>query len=280
MRFSILSIALLASNAVAAPRKACSESGQAGQTRSVPQISHTPVSNHHSRRPTSAVTKIPSSPTPSSQPIRPSSQFTPPGSVQWPTDIIEIPTVSSPAAQPTTLQTIASSVVVTATSAAVTTTSAAPAATSSAASSPGSSSLTTDEQAALDAHNAARAEVGNPDLEWDTSLVADAQEWADHLASLGSLEHSSVSDQGECLFQTYTGSTPYTDAVNAFVSEKSSYNGETIDSSNYLTFGHYTQVIWKSTTKVGMAKASGSDGSVYVVARYSPPGNYIGEKPY
>ncbi|CAG9947581.1 unnamed protein product [Clonostachys rosea f. rosea IK726] len=274
MRFSILSVALLVGNAIAARGKPCSESGQGGQTRSVPQVSHTPVSNHHSRRPTSAVTRTPSIPTPSSQPIRPSSQFTPPGSVQWPTDIIEIPTsVSSPVVQPTTLQTIVSSV-------AVTTTSSAPAATSSVASSPGTSTLTADEQAALDAHNDARAEVGNVDLVWDTGLVADAQEWADHLASLGSLEHSSVSDQGECLFQTYTGSTPYTDAVKAFVSEKSSYNGEAIDSSNYLTFGHYTQVIWKSTTKVGMAKASGSDGSVYVVARYSPPGNYIGEKPY
>ncbi|CAH0058611.1 unnamed protein product [Clonostachys solani] len=274
MRFSILSVALLASNAIAARGKPCSESGQGGQTRSVPQISHTPVSNHHSRRPSSAVTNTPSSPTPISQPTRQSSQFTPPGSVQWPTDIIEIPTsVSTPAAQPTTLQTIVSSV-------AVTTTSSVPAATSSAASSPGSSTLTDDEQAALDAHNDARAEVGNSNLVWDTDLVADAQEWADHLVTLGSLEHSSVSDQGECLFQTYTGSTPYTDAVNAFVSEKSSYNGEAIDSSNYLTFGHYTQVIWKSTTKVGMAKAAGSDGSVYVVARYSPPGNYIGEKPY
>ncbi|KAK7429801.1 hypothetical protein QQZ08_003646 [Neonectria magnoliae] len=142
------------------------------------------------------------------------------------------------------------------------------------------SSLTADQQAALDAHNAARSAVGNPDLVWDAALASGAQEWATHLVSLGTLEHSSSEGLGENLYMQYGTDNPYANAVAAFVEEKSSYNGETISETNYLTFGHYTQVIWKSTTKVGMAIASGTNGETYVVARYSPPGNYIGEKPF
>ncbi|KAH7121651.1 CAP domain-containing protein [Dactylonectria macrodidyma] len=143
-----------------------------------------------------------------------------------------------------------------------------------------SSSLTTDQQNALDAHNAARAEVGNADLVWDADLAADAQEWATHLVSVGSLVHSSTDGQGENLYMQSGTDAPYKNAVDAFVSEKSLYNGEAISSTNYMNFGHYTQVVWGSTTKLGMATATGSNGEVYVVARYTLPGNYIGETPY
>ncbi|KAJ4293577.1 hypothetical protein N0V90_008860 [Kalmusia sp. IMI 367209] len=136
-----------------------------------------------------------------------------------------------------------------------------------------SSSLTTDQQNALDAHNDARAEVGTADLVWDTTLASDAQTYANKLASSGTFEHSGVSDQGENLYMQYGTSTPLTNAVKAFLDEKSSYNGEAISMTNYMTFGHYTQCVWKSTTKVGMASASGSDGATYVVARYKAPGN-------
>ncbi|KAF4964562.1 hypothetical protein FSARC_7521 [Fusarium sarcochroum] len=145
-------------------------------------------------------------------------------------------------------------------------------------SSSGSSGLTADQQKAVDLHNEARKAVGNDALEWDDSLVSGAQEWAEHLVSLGSLEHSQGED-GENLYQGY-GDTPFADAVEAFLSEKSSYNGEAISGSNYMGFGHYTQCVWKTTTKVGMASAKGNDGAVYVVARYQKPGNMIGDTPY
>ncbi|KAF4993189.1 hypothetical protein FGRMN_6674 [Fusarium graminum] len=142
----------------------------------------------------------------------------------------------------------------------------------------GSSSLTSDQQKAVDLHNEARKAVGNGPLEWDDSLVAGAQEWADHIASLGNLVHSQGAD-GENLYMGTT-STPMADAVEAFLSEKSLYKGEAISGSNYMGFGHYTQCVWKSTTKVAMAVSKGSDGASYVVARYQEPGNMIGSKPY
>lgn len=103
-----------------------------------------------------------------------------------------------------------------------------------------SSSLTTDQQNALDAHNAARKAVGNADLVWDDDLAAGAQEWATHLVSLGTLEHSGTADLGENLYMQSGTDAPYTNAVNAFVSEKSLYNGEAISATNYMSFGHYS----------------------------------------
>ncbi|KAI0138801.1 SCP-like extracellular protein [Pestalotiopsis sp. NC0098] len=158
-------------------------------------------------------------------------------------------------------------------------TSTATASATSAASTSGSGSLTTDEQNALDAHNSARSDVGTAALTWDSGLAAEAQTWAETIAAQGSLEHSSTSDEGENLYMGYD-STPYTSAVAAWVDEKSSYSGEAITSTNYMTFGHYTQVVWKDTTAVGMGSATGSDGATYVVARYAPAGNYVGETAY
>jgi hypothetical protein len=39
-------------------------------------------------------------------------------------------------------------------------------------------------------------------------------------------------------------------------------------------------MIWESTTHVGIGWAVSATGAVFVVARYSPEGNYIGERPY
>jgi hypothetical protein len=40
--------------------------------------------------------------------------------------------------------------------------------------------------------------------------------------------------------------------------------------------GHFTQLVWKGSKKVGFGLAS-KDGKDYVVAEYDPPGNYLGE---
>ncbi|KAK1527296.1 SCP-like extracellular protein [Colletotrichum costaricense] len=193
------------------------------------------------------------------------------------TSTITLPAATAPPAATSAAPVVTPSAAAPVEEAVSTTSSAAPAATTAASS--GTSGLTSDQQAALDAHNAARSDVGVPALEWDATLAANAQEWATNLLSVGSLTHSQVSDQGENLYMQSNTDSPYINAANAWIAEKSSYNGETISESNYMGFGHYTQIVWKSTTKVGLAVATNSQGT-YVVARYSPPGNYIGEKPY
>jgi glioma pathogenesis-related protein 2 len=42
--------------------------------------------------------------------------------------------------------------------------------------------------------------------------------------------------------------------------------------------GHFTQVIWKNTINLGVGIAYSADGrQAFVVANYSPPGNYANQ---
>lgn len=38
--------------------------------------------------------------------------------------------------------------------------------------------------------------------------------------------------------------------------------------------------MWYDTTYVGVGLAQTPDGWTFIVARYSPPGNMVGERPY
>ncbi|KAK2027953.1 PR-1-like protein [Colletotrichum zoysiae] len=151
---------------------------------------------------------------------------------------------------------------------------------------PPTSGLTADQQKALDLHNSCRAEVGNGPVAWDEELVKSAQAWANNLAKTGSFYHDpNPGGQGENLYMV-TGSTSnelfYSSAVQSWLDEKPKYNNQPITdkgSPNYHDYGHYTQAIWKGTYKVGIATAS-SGSTTVVVARYFPPGNYIGQMPW
>ncbi|OHW90098.1 SCP-like extracellular protein [Colletotrichum incanum] len=150
---------------------------------------------------------------------------------------------------------------------------------------PPTSGLTADQQRALDLHNKYRADVGNEALTWDDDLAKSAQVWANHLTTVGGLEHDkNPGGQGENLaLQSGGTNTFYSNAVQLWLDEKSLYDNKPIrvdGSPNYLNYGHYTQAIWKSTKKVGLALATDAKGTTYVVARYLPPGNYIGQMPY
>ena len=123
---------------------------------------------------------------------------------------------------------------------------------------------------ALEVHNKARADVGVEKLEWSNSLSVDAQKWADN--------YSFSSQNGEAKFSN----SPAKDASTAWYNEINDYKYSAIGSTanESVMIGHYTQMVWKSTTQVGIALARSSSGKEYIVARYSPPGNYFGEYPY
>ncbi|HBL23649.1 MAG TPA: hypothetical protein DDZ40_05990 [Deltaproteobacteria bacterium] len=150
---------------------------------------------------------------------------------------------------------------------------------------PGSRLAAQEVRQLLATHNAARAEAGVGPLVWSGSLALYAQKWADHLASTGCrLEHRPYSGTwkqkyGENLFMGTAGRYSVTDAVAAWRSEKSAYHGEAIDMSNFYAYGHYTQLIWRSTTGVGCAGVE-CGGNMIVVCNYDPPGNIVGSTPY
>lgn len=43
--------------------------------------------------------------------------------------------------------------------------------------------------------------------------------------------------------------------------------------------GHFTQVVWIGSREFGVAKATAKNGAQYVVARYFPAGNVVGQFP-
>lgn len=130
----------------------------------------------------------------------------------------------------------------------------------------------------LKAHNRYRKEVGIPYLTWDEQLAVDARKWACHLNhDVHHLQHSGTA-YGENLAWGQLGS--WTNAVNLLASEKKYFkNGEfpniCNDNGDWRRAGHYSQIIWKNTKKVGAGKSGN-----YWVFRYSPAGNVMGQKVY
>jgi Cysteine-rich secretory protein family len=136
----------------------------------------------------------------------------------------------------------------------------------------------------LSAHNAERATVGAPPLVWDAALANDAAVWARSLARSGNFVHSPVeirgAGQGENLWMGTARAYAYGDMIAMWTEEKArTRSGRFPDVSstgNWHDVGHYTQIIWPSTTKLGCAMASGR-GDDYLVCRYGPAGNRVGE---
>ncbi len=136
----------------------------------------------------------------------------------------------------------------------------------------------------LTTHNNARAAVDVPPLQWSNALAAYAQQWADHLAVSGcKMEHRPRSGTwkqlyGENLFMGSAGYFDVADAVTFWESEKMDYKGK-LTIKNFAQVGHYTQMVWKTTTHVGCGIAVCGD-QVIIVCNYNPAGNMLGETPY
>ncbi|KAK7214836.1 hypothetical protein V2G26_002839 [Clonostachys chloroleuca] len=138
---------------------------------------------------------------------------------------------------------------------------------------------------AVTLHNNERKKKNLANLVWDAKLGADAFAYAKKLAKLGKLEHSSGSsrpNQGENLARVPVSGnpTPSVTSTNLWLNERSNYHNEIIPNGNFGSYGHYTQAMWKSTKKMGIAAANDGKGNWWIVARYSPPGNVVGQRPY
>ena len=132
------------------------------------------------------------------------------------------------------------------------------------------------------AHNDARRAKGVADLTWSSELAAAAQSWADQMAEGCFFKHSG-NGYGENLYgASPAGRATGADAVTGWVSEEQWYDyaSNTCSAPPDDSCGHYTQVVWAASTKLGCAMAACADGSwEYVVCNYDPPGNN-GKHPY
>ena len=143
------------------------------------------------------------------------------------------------------------------------------------------------QRTAIEGHNIARSLVGVAPLIWDDSLSDHARAYAAVLARTGRFQHAeqpmAPGREGENLFTGTAGAYSYMEMIALWVGEKRDFaNGAfpaVSTTGRWQDVGHYTQIVWRGTTRVGCALATGG-GQDYLVCRYSPPGNVWGQKAY
>ncbi|RAL45205.1 hypothetical protein DM860_014615 [Cuscuta australis] len=138
----------------------------------------------------------------------------------------------------------------------------------------------------VEAHNDLRATVGSPPLAWDPTLTKFAHEYAMKRKRDCDYRIHSGGPYGENLFwQLYKESSPR-DVVASWFDERRFYDHQhhrctCQPEREGCECGHYTNVIWHSTEKVGCSGYVYCDGQkgILVVCSYHPKGNILGKNP-
>lgn len=177
-----------------------------------------------------------------------------------------------------------------------------------------------ERDAFLQAHNQARAEVGVTPVFWSEEIAQFALDWIQEnqklytecvtKKELPELKHRPQEGKfqqryGENL-ACWGGSgeveTVAKRAVALWLEEKADFdklnkennyqvgdeNGKKDENDHPVVVGHYTQIVWKNTARIGAAKwqvsCTDADGKirvyVVIVCNYDPYGNIVGAKPF
>ncbi len=142
-------------------------------------------------------------------------------------------------------------------------------------------------------HNQIRQQVQTtpplPALEWDPQLAATAAAWVaqcqDTMAPTGLVDHNPNRSNGHPYYvgeniYASSGTATAQGAVNSWASEAANYNYANNTCSGVC--GHYTQIVWRTTLKVGCARGN-CPGLAYpstIVCDYGPGGNISNQRPY
>jgi len=135
-------------------------------------------------------------------------------------------------------------------------------------------------QDATDRHNKYRLAHGAKPLILDAKLSQHAQNYAEKLANSCTFQHSGDPNYGENLYWAWSSDPSFSlkgcEAVDSWYEESlHSYNyaEEPTDTES----GHFTQLVWKRSERLGVGLARSSAGRHVVVMKYDPPGNYVGQ---
>ncbi|XP_051145383.1 pathogenesis-related protein 1B-like [Andrographis paniculata] len=133
----------------------------------------------------------------------------------------------------------------------------------------------------LDGHNAARSEVGVGPMTWDDTVAAFAENYVGGRLGDCQLVHSQQ-QYGENLAAGGGEGFDFTgkDAVGLWVDEKKNYDHVSNTCAEGQVCGHYTQVVWRDSVRLGCARAQCANGQWFVSCNYDPPGNVQGQSPY
>lgn len=131
----------------------------------------------------------------------------------------------------------------------------------------------------LDGHNTLRARFGIKPLVWSDKLARAAQEWANRLVKERAFRHRPNSPFGQNLFDVTGGEFQPQQIINGWAAEAKDFNYAANSCREGRMCGHFTQMVWRDTKELGCAVSHGGNREVWV-CEYSPPGNYVGERPY
>ncbi len=133
-------------------------------------------------------------------------------------------------------------------------------------------------------HNVERYSVGVPALTWDPALAQGAQAYANELARSNLLRHSPRGSRRGIGENLWMGTRDYfrpSQMVGSWASERSMFRPALFPAvsrtGNWADVGHYTQIIWPGTQRVGCAIGKSVRSDV-LVCRYWPSGNVDGQR--
>ncbi|KAK8747260.1 hypothetical protein OTU49_016720 [Cherax quadricarinatus] len=130
----------------------------------------------------------------------------------------------------------------------------------------------------LKSHNNYRAKHGAPPLKLSKKLSKYAHEWAQTIAKKDVLQHRQNNSYGENLYCAWSSNPKHmikgSEAVESWYQEIKDFTFGREPSD--LRAGHFTQVVWLDSEELGVATARSKSGKIYVVANYSPAGNFVG----
>jgi uncharacterized protein YkwD len=124
-----------------------------------------------------------------------------------------------------------------------------------------------------------------PPLVWDEKLAKSAGDWASRCV----YKHSGKEDVGENIYASAGADTKPADVVANWRAERAHYKYKSSSCARGKTCGHYTQVVWRDSQRLGCAAKSCTKGSPFGagfptwqfwVCNYDPRGNINGERPY
>ena len=138
-----------------------------------------------------------------------------------------------------------------------------------------------DKKAFVYRHNYYRQKVGVPPVEWDDELAKYADNWAKRLALTCEMNHRKKDNYGENIYW-HSSESNENRVVDKWAAEEKYFNHKNpvYKKGQSSKFGHYSQIIWRKTKKIGAAVRNCKGGGQIWVCNYDPPGNYVNEKVY
>jgi uncharacterized protein YkwD len=141
------------------------------------------------------------------------------------------------------------------------------------------------QQEVLTQINAYRARHGAPPLTLDSDIVEYSKSRAAKMSAAGEISHTDLKEEyGENASWQAASSGPApgpaSGATGSWYDEVKNYNFNNPEGPHSGVTGHFTALVWKGTTKLGVGRVAGQGSEwweTFIVANFYPAGNMTGE---